>query len=108
MSPTKRKRTAKPRSARSEPETLAVFKTRRDPADQAQRAADQFLLWWWQTKYPTWQAGLQALARGLRGLRENDWIERLPRQRGKTVRYRLTDEGREALTDLIQITDKEC
>ncbi len=83
----------------------ALFVVRRAPASPAQEPDSfdlgwLFLCWAWEARFHSWERGLRALARALRGLEENGLIERRRiRRSGRPTHHGfvLTDEGREAV-----------
>jgi hypothetical protein len=102
-----RSKSIKPeRSSHRGPDTFALIMPRGGVPFRPVRsptAENLFLLWFWETGIWPWPAGVRMLARAIRGLERNGWIEELPPARGqrRSRRYCFTDDGRDALRAVL-------
>ena len=99
-----RKSPHKPQRAQAPTETVAVIRTGAWPPEQSEASRFlewEFLRWTWEARFPTWTAGLRALAVTLHGLERIGLIERerhrhgTPNGTGRVVR--LTSDGERML-----------
>ncbi len=104
-----RSKSIKPeRSSHRGPDTFALIMPRGGVPFRPVRsptAENLFLLWFWETGIWPWPAGVRMLARAIRGLVRNGWIEELPPAVGqrRSRRYVFTDEGRDALSAVLKL-----